>query len=358
MAKQTRSQKIGSRGHNFVSELISDSDFWIARNMNEDFGIDLEMELSVGEVSGRFIKVQVKSHQSVKQEGDFVEERLDKDFLRYVYECRVPIILVVVSTGEKIAWYVWLQKWLIDTKNFVNIYDKTSTQSLAISINVNNTLKVGLNKDLISIATWENATQLYISIKDLANLSLRLYDSTLSQLLFDYLKRYKTLNEYSYLDSLIEEVINLGSGIWATDQGSKVSQFLLQFVRENGDQFNANHIAKLVVRGGQCSRTGINALGILYDVFPKHTKSLALVERFQDFADPRLHYYCSIRERYLGMTSPEWLFTEDLVVNNIRFTLERNEILNKWANRGDSIVFDYTQFISDASDLSPMEESD
>src|SRR5690606_28546254 len=151
-----------------------------------------------------------------------------------------------------------------------------------------------------------NATQLYIAVRDLANLSLKLYDGELSQLLFDYLGKLKPANETdaSYLDSLIEKVIELGTAIWATREGNKVSQSLFEFLKQHGEKLNVNHISKLIIRDKGCSRTGLNALGILYDNFPKHTASLNLIERFENFNDPRLHYYCTIRERYLDSKSP------------------------------------------------------
>jgi len=99
----------------------------------------------------------------------------------------------------------------------------------------------------------------------------------------------------------------LGTGIWATNEGNKVSQMLFQFLRDNGEKINADHISKFIIRGKECSRTGINALGLLYDNYPEHTASLNLTIRFQNFYDPRLFYYCSIRERYLGIKSPSWI---------------------------------------------------
>jgi hypothetical protein len=80
------------------------------------------------------------------------------------------------------------------------------------------------------------------------------------------------------------------------------------------------------------------------DNFPKHTASLNLVKKFEDFEDPRLHYYCTIRERYLGVISPSWLDqNNNLTVGKWKadFSLINTSILDKWANRGDSVIFDY-----------------
>src|SRR5690606_28364466 len=99
-----------------------------------------------------------------------------------------------------------------------------------------------------------------------------------------------------------------------------------------------------IIRDKGCSRTGLNALGILYDNFPKHTASLNLIERFENFNDPRLHYYCTIRERYLDSKSPSWLSERnDLTDGKLKadFSTINTSIFDKWANRGDSVISDY-----------------
>lgn len=336
------SQKIGSLGHSIVQEQISRSKFWIARNLTEDFGIDIELEYAPEDVEGKIVKAQIKSHEQISTNSDFFSEPLQKSFLRYVYECRIPIILIVVSTNDSKTWFVWLQKWLIDSGNISNIYDESKFKTLSVQVYVNSEFITGLQNEIISIATWENHTQLYITLRDLANLSLRLYNDELSKLLFDYLETSKLANIYdaNYLDAIIEKVIKLGSNIWATYEGNKTSQLLFKFVREFGNKLNATHISQLIIRGSDCSRTGINALGILYDCFPKHTESLNLVKKFENFDDPRLHYYCAIRERYLGIISPLWLDEKNnLTVGKLKVDFLR--AADKWINRGDSAIFDY-----------------
>lgn len=346
MPVQTTSQKIGSLGQSIVEEQIKRSKFWIARNLNEDYGIDIELEFAPEEVKGKFIKGQIKSHLTVSTENDFITESLKKSFLRYCYECRIPIILIVVSTEESKSWFIWIQKWLIDSNNISNIYSEFDSKYLSVNIHSQNDFVIGLEREIISIATWENITQLYIAVRDLANLSLQLYDDKLSKLLFDYLEELKSISETepNYLDSLIEKVLELGMGIWATYEGNKVSQLLFKFIREYGEQLNLSHISKLVIRGNDCSRTGINAIGVLYDNFPKHALSLNLPDKFKDFADPRLHYYCTIKERFLGVKSIGWLTDkDDLRVGNLNaaFSSINTSLFAKWANRGDSVIFDY-----------------
>ena len=334
MPKQTTSQKIGSLGHSIVETQVKSSKFWIARNLTEDFGIDMELEFAPEEVKGKFVKAQIKSHETVVTDTDFISEPLTKSFLRYV------------SVDTSKTWFVWLQKWIIDSQNISNIYDDSETKTLTVRLHLDSDFCVGLKREIISIAAWENTTQLYIALRDLANLSLRLYDYKLSQLLFDYIGTCKSANisDQNYLDTIIERVIELGTSIWATHEGNKVSQMLFKFVREHGDRLSASHVSKLILRGKDCSRTGLNALGILYDIFPQHTASLNLTKKFEHFEDPRLHYYCTIRERYLGVRSPSWLkIKNDLTVGKLKadFSSINTSILDKWANRGDSVIFDY-----------------
>lgn len=346
MPTETESQKTGSLGHSIAELQIKQSKLWIARNLTEDYGIDIELEFSHKEVKGRFVKAQIKSHEEVLTNTDFISESFSKSFLRYVYECRIPIILIIVSVDNSKSWFVWLQKWLIDSNNISNIYDESETVSLTVRVPVKNDFVLGLSNEIISIASWENTTQLYITVRDLANLTLKLYDDKLSQFLFDYLGELNPTNETdaNYFDSLIEKVIELGTSIWATHEGNKVSQLLFKFLKEHGEKLNANHISKLIIRGKDCSRTGLNALGLLYDNYPKHVASLNLIKRFEKFEDPRLHYYCTIRERYLGLQSPSWLSeNSDLTVGKLKadFSSINTSIFDKWANRGDSVIFDY-----------------
>lgn len=344
MSKRTKPQKIGSLGFRIVEEKVERSDVWISRDLNEDFGIDLELEYSEPEVLGKIIKAQVRSHGKVESQSGFVLEVLDKSFLRYVNECRIPIVLIVVDTEKSLAWYIWLQKWLIHTRNISNIYDETKHKTITVRIDVKESLESGLNGDLISIAHWENETQLYIGLKDLANLSLSMYDDELSTFLFKYLDKLRGEVKGDYLESLIQRIIELGDRIWATSQGNKLSRMLFEHVRKHGNQLTLNHVTRFVTRTGTFSRIGITALGILYDEFPEYAQLLNLPNIFAKLEDPRVKYYCEIRERYLGKKSPAW-FNEgnDLSLGKLKvdFTEINTGILDKWANRGDSAILDY-----------------
>lgn len=342
MPRQTIAQKIGALGETIVQQQIQQSDNWIARKLNEDYGIDIELELSDSEsVKGEFIKAQIKTHKKI--DGNH-SERLKKTFLRYVYECRVPIILIVVSLENQQAKFVWLQKWLIETDNIMSIYDDNES-GLTVSFQNSSDLKCGLGNELITIANWQNRTQLFIAVKDLATLSLNLQDHKLSCFLMDYIGEYFSGGNYDpiYFSKLLDRVIEIGVSIWATPEGNELSKLLYTFIRTHGDKINSDHIFKFVTRGETISRTGLNALGILYDHYPTYIKSLRLPEKFQTFEDPRLHFYCVFREQNLGKSDFDLYTNVDNIIKigKLAANLTDVDVLNKWANRGESFLLDY-----------------
>ncbi|CAM4424224.1 MAG: hypothetical protein LEGION0403_FIIPPAGN_02730 [Legionella sp.] len=345
MPIQTKSQKIGEKGQDFVKFQVSSSRCWIAHNISPDYGIDLELQFAPEdeEVRPMFIKAQIKSSQNVDVNSDYIIQTISKSFLRYVHECRVPVILILASTSFQQSWYIWLQKWIMDSGNASRIYDESKKKSLSIKVSKSNDFANGLNKELISIASLENPTQLYLAVRDLANLSCGLFDDSLSQFLFDYLNKMRgSLEGKNYLDSLIDRVIDLNSYIKGTTEGNNVSKLLFQYIREHGNNLNAEHVSRLVCRGNKLSNTGINALGILYDNFPQHALSLKLTTMFIKAKYVIPHYYCSIRERYLEQKSPGWASKKnDLRVGNLTLDLTSDDFLNKWANRGDAAFLSY-----------------
>lgn len=343
MPVRTKAQKIGSQGEQLAKLEIEQSNMWIARNQDNDFGVDIEMEFAPGDVSGKLIKAQIKSHEVVSSTNDFISERLAKSFLRYVNECRIPVVLIVVSVSTKECWYIWLQKWLYDTKNKHNIYEEAASATLEIKIHNHSYLSKDLSGELIGIATWQNETQKLITLHDLAKLSLSLYDDKLADVLFGYIENLRDEQGIEYPDAIIDRVIELGTAIWATSEGNKRAFQLFDFIRTNGDKFTKRHVAKLVLRGNSHSRTGINALSILYDKFPHHTLNMKLPEHFKGINDG-LYYYCTLRERNISINGYFWITSvkdfriDDFTIDHPDFLIE---IPNDLANRGDSAILDY-----------------
>src|SRR5579859_7231922 len=106
MAKRSLSQKLGSIGLNLVAAVIGTNPCWIVRRQTEeDFGIDLEAELSDPAVIGHLLKIQVKSTRRSNQNEGFVICRVDKRLLEYADSCRLPVILAVADITRKTVWF-------------------------------------------------------------------------------------------------------------------------------------------------------------------------------------------------------------------------------------------------------------
>ena len=103
MASQAQAQKIGSIGGTIVSVRAKESVIWIARNLTEDYGVDLELEYSKTILNGSFVKVQVKKKAKVNFIYGFANLSIRTSFAKYCYECRVTILLVLVCAYTSIC---------------------------------------------------------------------------------------------------------------------------------------------------------------------------------------------------------------------------------------------------------------
>lgn len=52
MANRSSFQKIGSRGHKWLSAHVDRHPDWLPRDLGEDFGVDMEFELTTPEILG------------------------------------------------------------------------------------------------------------------------------------------------------------------------------------------------------------------------------------------------------------------------------------------------------------------
>ena len=347
MPKRTKSQKIGESGQKLIEYLVSLSPNWIPHNITPDYGIDLELQYSPinEEIRPWFIKAQIRSHDIIETKSDYLTEPLTKDFLRYAYECRIPIFLILVSGNEQKAWYLWLQKWLLESDNIPAIYNENKSKTLAVKVPKDNDLVKGLKDEIISIASLDNKIQFYMAVKELAHHPSVLNDDDLSDFLFNYLdKLTETHFKKDYINSLISRLFDLNIYARGTSQGNKVSHLIYDYVKKYGTTLNFNHIEKLVVRGDSLSMKGLAALGLLYDNYPEYVLTLKLTEKFKNHT--YLHYYTTIRERYIDKKSPFWMSKDhDLTVNNLTLDLSSDDFLNKWANRGDAVFIFYLKEI-------------
>ncbi len=340
-ANRTKSQKLGSQGQRLVQYLVEKDGSWIIRGQEEDFGIDLEAELDTPVVNGALLKIQVKTRSRFSS-GIQIKCHVKRTFLDYANSCRLPVILVIVDPHREQAWYVWLQEWLLKQRH-EGIQTEMMPRNVALVVPPENELASGLRTRLRDIAECKTAIQIVLSLTDAIRASVANQSNKLTLAIANVLvEADKTFANFP-IELAIGEVLRLGCRIWATGEGNDKSQLLFETCRRFGAGFDAKLVARMVVRGESYSRTGINALGILYDEFPERMRKLGLPKVFGGHTDPRVRYYCLLRERYFKKTSSDIVLTRsDFRIG--KWDLEpgiREQLPDKWANRGDSAILDY-----------------
>jgi len=156
-------------------------------------------------------------------------------------------------------------------------------------------------------------------------------------------------NEHFPINLVIEQAIALGDKLWATHEGNQAGSTLYAICRHFGRTFSADQIWRMVTRDDSTSRTGLNALGILYDEAYDHIVDLNLVELFLTHPDKRIAYYCHLRK-----LRPKAQFFDclhggfDVQFANLAIHPNlKEELLSKWPNRGDSVLLDYLYWVGD-----------
>lgn len=338
MPRRTVSQQIGSLGHRVAAAKFERLGGWIVRNQEEDVGIDMEAELSDPDPSANFLKCQIKSFKG-KSAARAV--RLKNDFLRYAYECRLPVILVLVETQTGDGWFCWLQGCIEVRRLQRSIYGEATHTSIAAEWL--SPLDSTGNDELRTIARGIHPVARATQLRDLIRFALETHDAELVEAANGLLLRYRKELSYFPVDPVVNEVLSIGGRIWGTLEGNALSELLYMLARFYGDHFTRGQIRRIVVREDTYSRTGINVLGILYDEFPDRMKDLRLGEFFNDHDDRRISYFCNLREKYQGI--PVFgLMTGDydcaLDGHNVHPSV-KDRGADKWANRGDCAILDY-----------------
>jgi hypothetical protein len=346
MPRRTPSQRIGSLGHRIAASAFERLGSWIVRNQEEDVGIDIELELSDPDPSGHFLKCQVKSF---KGRGASTKIRLKNDFLRYVYECRLPIVLAQVEVISGNVWVCWLQGCIEMKRLQQSIYGTkhyTTINSEWLKV-----LDNSASEQLKFIARGVHPIARGAQIRDLVRFALETHDHDLVGAANKLLFKYREDISHFPLDLLVDEILSIGNRIWGTIEGNALSELLYLLARLYGDNFTKEQIKKLVLRGDSYSRTGINALGIMYDEFPEKMRGLRLGDHFRTHDDWRVAYFCNLRDKYPGVS------VFGLMTGEYDCALDGCDLLpsvkdsgfNKWANRGDCAILDYAYKIAESS---------
>jgi hypothetical protein len=351
MSSRTAAQVLGSQGQSLVAHLIDSTGDWIARSQDEDFGIDLEAELAVPHVNGQLIKIQVKASRSVEITDKGVACQIPKKLAVYADSCRLPVVLVRVDLGQQEAWYVWLQQWLLDRQRSA-LRMEDMPDLVTHHIPADQTFQKGLLEELRDIAQWKTRTQLVLTVHDAIRTSAAVYNYGVLNHLVALLDQLGIANEHFPINLVIEHAIALGDRLRATHEGNQASSTLYAVCRHFGSNFSANQIWRMVTRDELTSRTGLNALGILYDEAYDHIAGLDLVKLFLAHPDKRIAFYCHLRE----------LRPKAQVLDCIRngFDIEfadlaihpslKEDLVSKWPNRGDSVLLDYLYLTRDPDD--------
>jgi len=296
--KRTKSQEIGEIGESTTLFIASKNRDWIARKVDKDFGVDIEMELvDHKKVTGQYVKVQVKGITKYQIIDRQIKFRVKTNFLRYCNECRVPIILVLIDINKNIGFFIWVQEYLRIRKTDIITY-----KSANVLVPSTNDFANGLKNSIKNIAAGLNHTQLQLDLKACLTSAFLLGDTEVYEKLTELSIDIAKTNSLE-INKIIEDLILLGNKAWGTVEGNKKSNILFTFCKKFGDRFSSSHIEKMVTRGPSYSRVGIIALGILYDEFPNYVKSLKLPVVFEKYEDIRMTYYCLFRERYSGQKS-------------------------------------------------------
>jgi hypothetical protein len=351
MSSRTAAQMLGSQGQSLVAHLINSTGAWIARAQDEDFGIDLEAELAVPHVNGQLIKIQVKASRSVEITERGVVCQIPKKLAVYANSCRLPVVLVRVDLGQQESWYVWLQQWLLDRQRS-GLRTEEMPDLVTHHVPTDQTLQKGLLEELRDVAQWKTRTQLVLTVHDAIRTSAAVYHYGVLNHLVALLDQLGISNEHFPINLVIEQAIALGDRLWATHEGNQASSTLYAIGRHFGASFSADQIWRMVTRDELTSRTGLNALGILYDEAYDHIACLNLVQLFLKHPDKRIAFYCHLRElrpKAQILDCIHYGFDVQFADLAIHPSL-KGDLFSKWPNRGDSVLLDYLYLTRDPED--------
>jgi len=339
MPRRSAQQKTGARGHRWLMAHIEEHPDWLARDLGEDYGIDIEAELTEGGLHGEILKVQIKSTVHAERRNGRVALPIARRYIEYADTCRYPVILVLVDTKAKEAWYLWLQDWLLKIRGAEGRLDLDQS-SWTCWVPEQQTIAAGLSGDLKSIARWKGETQLILSLMDALRSAAAIYDRTTIDVLTSIISSKAPTVADASLNALIDQAINLGDRMRGTPGGNQVADQLFALVRRHGARISRPTIHDLVIRGDSYSRTGVTALGILYDEFFEHLKSLNLPNYFLKI-EPHVAFYCGFREAFPAEKSTN-LFVDPtgFVFAGLEYS-QPDMFWDKYANRGPSALLDY-----------------
>ena len=341
MTQRSQAQKIGAQGHKWAVSQIEGHPDWLARDLgNEDFGIDAEAELSVDAIKGEILKLQFKTSEQVTRKDGQVRMDIEQKYVEYAESCRYPVILIRIDLSAEEAWYLWLQKWILEERARGN--ELASDQGTFTTwIDESQTLASGLDGDLKSIARWEGETQLALSLRDATRAASATYNPALVGRIVDLLSEAAPVIAGVHLNVVLREAVLMGDRLRGTAEGNVIAEQLFALVRKLGNQMTTDTVDLMVRRGDSSSRTGLVGLGILYDEYLEHARSLGLSDHFVKKELPEVAYYCALREAFPNKKAFGFMGGGfEFVFAGLKFVPD-DRFMDKYANRGPSAILDY-----------------
>jgi uncharacterized protein DUF4365 len=338
MADRSKQQKIGAIGHKWLVAMIEEHPDWLCRDLGEDYGIDVEAELTSKGLRGEILKIQIKSAQRIERRDDNVKFVIERRYVEYALACRYPVILIVVDIHRKESWYLWLQDWALK-KRGTGLLDRDQ-KSWIDWIAEGQTTNAGLSADLKAIASWKGETQLVLSLLDALRAAAATYNRRTIEALLSIISANAQSAANASIDAIIDEAVTLGDRMRGTEEGNVIADQLFALARKYGGKISRSTVHDLVVRGDSYSRVGLATLGILYDDFFEHVRSLDLPSYFAAI-EPRVAFYCAFREEFPEEKSSN-VFVDP---TGFRYAglhyIQPDMHWDKYANRGPSALLDY-----------------
>ncbi|TCP28783.1 uncharacterized protein DUF4365 [Scopulibacillus darangshiensis] len=121
-------------------EGVIEENGWKYRRQEKDNDIDGEIETfsENGETTAKVIKVQLKATTLLELNKDLVVFDCPVKFLNFCDVCDIPIIIVVYGVEEKKAYWLWTQKYILQTLENNNPKWRENTSSVRIKIPITN----------------------------------------------------------------------------------------------------------------------------------------------------------------------------------------------------------------------------
>lgn len=348
MPTRNVSQRIGKVGERSVETVIDDHPRWIARRQDSDFGIDLEAELAESGpdgqlLQGQLLKVQVKAGAKLSKIGKHITVKVERAWLEYACQFRVPVILVAATSDGQRTWWVWVQEWALLNEQRRSA---STAKTIMLRMPVERTLATGLDQALAEIATGRHPAAMALALRGVLAVASGWENAAVAQGILELLGRTDYPSRDWTIRMIVDQLAGTGPNIlyWQAQQHLPI---LLALVRTAGDALRKDDVVHLVQRGEVYSRVGLNALAVLYDEWPEHAASLALPVAFAQLKLESVAWYAAMRERFPGKRNfamfmvgqPDGDF--EYVGATLRLDQDlRDYLVSKWPNRGDSVLLD------------------